>query len=256
MKRELPKKAAPFYCSSYMSRGASRPGRPFPMWRYRHEGFRINTRFLPFTQHHKPSLVRVIVVLLPPRLQHHPVSRRDDLGVHHARLGAAQAGVGPIDRFHRDQLDLVNRHAQPLSQVLFGQPHHLLRPRWRRHLCSSHCRLGRRPCRPCRGCRCRGSWCRQSPFHPARLRAARLRRGRCHLRCPRRLRAARLRRGRYRLRYPGRRFPATTGTPQAYQEEQHPRYQPMMFHACSPRSYSSSRFIIQTLPPSEKFSPS
>jgi hypothetical protein len=203
---------------------------------HQNDGLGIDGRSLFLTQHHKPPCIRMILIPLSPRLQYHPVSRRDDLGIHHARLGAAQAGVGPIDRFHRDQLNLVNRHAQPLSQVFSGQPHHLLRPRRRRYLCSSRRRRWSRAGR--RWLRRADSWRWQRPFHPARL-------------C-----AARLRRGRYRLRCSGRRLSAATGAPQAYQEEQHPRYQPMIFHACSPRSYSSSSFIIQTLPPSEKFPPS
>ncbi len=54
------------------------------------------------------------------------VARRDDLGVHHARLGAAQAGVGPFHSLDAHDLYLVGLDVQLLSQVLLDGAHNLL----------------------------------------------------------------------------------------------------------------------------------
>ncbi len=67
---------------------------------------------------HVIAAAGVVGILLAVGLEDDLKPGGDDLGVGHVRLGAAQAGVGPVHGPDADDADLVDRDVQPLGQVL------------------------------------------------------------------------------------------------------------------------------------------
>ena len=63
------------------------------------------------------ALGSVIFVSLFFTLQQDAIAGCDHLGVHHARLRAAETGIAPLDKFYRYEFNLVRGDIQPCGQV-------------------------------------------------------------------------------------------------------------------------------------------
>ena len=69
----------------------------------------------------RPALASTVVSVEPlAGAELKPVAVSLHLGVGHSRLGAAHAAIRPDNGFHTDNLNLFERHIQPLCQILPG----------------------------------------------------------------------------------------------------------------------------------------